>query len=92
MVVQSRVIVRTSAFCIRLTQCKALLQLSFGIALLVGLDDVTAMGLLTIGSCPGGGGSNILAYILDADLELSITMTFISTLAALGLKPIFKKH
>ncbi len=51
---------------------------------MLDLDAIYGMGLLTMGSCPGGGGSNIFAYMLSADLELSIMMTFISTLTALG--------
>ena len=34
--------------------------------------------------CPGGGVSNFYAYLLGGDVDLSITMTLISTVAALG--------
>ena len=60
------------------------LQTAFGFAKLLKLSNITGLGLLAIGACPGGGGSNIFAYLLDADLELSITMTFVSTICALG--------
>ena len=33
---------------------------------------------------PGGGGSNVWSFALGGDVDLSITMTFISSIAALG--------
>ena len=48
------------------------------------LDDVYAFGLLAMSCSPGGGGSNTWAYLLGGDLDLSITMTFFSTLFSLG--------
>jgi len=48
------------------------------------MSDVTGLGLLAIGASPGGGGSNVFAYLLGGDLELSITMSFISTVFSLG--------
>ena len=36
------------------------------------------------GVCPGGIGSNFWTLLLDGDVDLSITMTFISSIAALG--------
>ena len=52
--------------------------------LIFGDDCVSGLGMLAIGCSPGGGGSNVFAYLLNADLELSITLTFISTILALG--------
>ena len=48
------------------------------------MSNESGLGLLAIGAAPGGGGSNVFAYLLDGDLELSITMSFISTIASLG--------
>ncbi|CAH1778538.1 unnamed protein product [Owenia fusiformis] len=61
--------------------------LSVGISQLLRLDNVMSIGLLAIGSSAGGGASNIFAFLLDADLDLSIAMTFISTVGALGMTP-----
>ena len=36
------------------------------------------------GCAPGGGASNYWTLLLDGNLPVSVTMTFISTLAALG--------
>nr|XP_034338078.1 ileal sodium/bile acid cotransporter-like [Crassostrea gigas] len=38
-----------------------------------------------MGSSPGGAASNIYCYLLDGEVSLSVTMTFISTLASLAL-------
>ncbi|XP_033626561.1 ileal sodium/bile acid cotransporter-like [Asterias rubens] len=55
---------------------------------LLELDPLTAMGLLTVGSCPGGGLSNMITLLVDADLIMSVTMTFASTCLALGMLPL----
>ncbi|KAI8504786.1 hypothetical protein Bbelb_179040 [Branchiostoma belcheri] len=62
--------------------------LAFSFSKAFSLSDVYALGLLMVGSSPGGGMSNILTYFLDADLPLSMTMTFVSTVLALGLMPL----
>lgn len=62
--------------------------LGFGIAKLTPIaDDTIALGIFICGVCPGGGSSNIYTYLLDGDVSLSITMTFISTLASIGMMP-----
>ena len=67
------------------------LQLSFGIAKMTGMNNLSGLGLLAVGSAPGGGGSNVFTKLLDGDLELSITMSFISTLVSLGNVVIIEK-
>ncbi|KAK4468367.1 hypothetical protein MN116_008159 [Schistosoma mekongi] len=44
-------------------------------------------GLLTIGCSPGGGVSNAWSLLLGGDINLSILMTFISSLSALFMMP-----
>ncbi|VEL30459.1 unnamed protein product [Protopolystoma xenopodis] len=51
---------------------------------MVPIQKEFGFGLLTIGCSSGGGASNIWAMLLGGDLNLSMTMTFISTLASLG--------
>lgn len=53
-------------------------------ALLLIADPLQGFGLLVLGCCPGGAMSNFWTLLLGGDVELSITMTFISTIAALG--------
>ncbi|XP_033117305.1 ileal sodium/bile acid cotransporter-like [Anneissia japonica] len=62
--------------------------LSFGLAKLLKLDDSAAIGLVTVGSCPGGWLSNVFSLLLDVDFVLSLTMTFCSTILALGFMPL----
>jgi len=42
-------------------------------------------GLILIGCCPGGTGSNFWTALFGGDINLSITMTFCSTLASFGM-------
>ena len=62
-----------------------LFQLGYTVAKLVPVDNrAISFGIFVVGVCPGGGASNIYSYLLDGDVSLSITMTLISTVAALG--------
>ena len=45
------------------------------------------LGLFVTGCSPGGGGSNMWTYLLGGSLDLSVTMTFISTLSAFVFMP-----
>ena len=40
------------------------------------------LGLFLTGCSPGGGASNVWTYVLGGSLDLSVTMTFISTLVS----------
>jgi len=42
-------------------------------------------GLILIGCCPGGTGSNFWTALFGGDINLSITMTFCSTIASFGM-------
>ncbi|CAN8024671.1 unnamed protein product [Ixodes persulcatus] len=62
---------------------------SYGMATLLLQNPVTRLGLFTIGSCPGGVYSNFYTLLLQGDLDLSVTMTFISNVGALGMMPLW---
>ncbi|XP_072173873.1 ileal sodium/bile acid cotransporter-like [Diadema setosum] len=62
--------------------------LSFAIAKVFALDDAAAIGLILDGTCPGGWFSNVFTLLLDCDFNLSLTMTFSSTVLALGMMPL----
>ncbi|XP_023220388.1 ileal sodium/bile acid cotransporter-like isoform X3 [Centruroides sculpturatus] len=47
-----------------------------------------AAGLLIMSCCPGGVVSNIFSYYLNGDVSLSVTMTTVSTILALGMMPL----
>lgn len=42
------------------------------------------LGLFVFGCSPAGGASNMWTVLLGGNLDLSVTMTLISTLAAVG--------
>jgi BASS family bile acid:Na+ symporter len=54
--------------------------IAFILAKVFALPNDFAIGLILVGSCPGGTVSNVISYIAKANLALSITMTFFSTL------------
>lgn len=47
------------------------------------------LGLFLTGCSPGGGGSNMWTYLLGGSLDLSVTMTFISTVGAFLALPLW---
>ena len=47
-----------------------------------------ALGIIILGSCPGGTASNLIAYLCRADVALSIICTFASTLVSVVLTPL----
>lgn len=63
-------------------------QLAFILTLVLTEHPTIEFGLFAAGVVPGGGASNAWAYLLGGDIDLSITMTFISTFAALGKMPL----
>lgn len=63
---------------------------SFGLGyLLFAHDPPMWLGLFLAGCAPGGAGSNMWTYLMGGSLDLSITMTFISTVAAFGALPLW---
>lgn len=58
------------------------------VAKLLGLNPMLAIGLLMLGSVPGGTTSNVVAYLSRGDVALSVTMTSISTILSPLVTPI----
>jgi bile acid:Na+ symporter, BASS family len=56
-----------------------------------GLEAEVAAGLILIGSCPGGVASNVIAYLANANVPLSVTMTACSTLLSPLMTPLAMK-
>lgn len=52
-------------------------------------DPAMRLGMFFTGVSPAGGASNIWTAILDGNIDLSILMTTISTLAAFGMMPLW---
>jgi BASS family bile acid:Na+ symporter len=47
-----------------------------------------AVGVILVGTCPGGTSSNVMSYLAKGDVALSVGMTSLSTLAAPFLTPL----
>ncbi|KAM4795964.1 ileal sodium/bile acid cotransporter-like [Rhinophrynus dorsalis] len=60
----------------------------FLLSIIFNILPIQAVVVLIMGCCPGGTGSNILAYWIDGDMDLSLSMTTCSTLLALGMMPL----
>jgi BASS family bile acid:Na+ symporter len=63
--------------------------LAFTVAELYGLDPVLAVGLVLLGASPGGTMANLLTHLARGEVALSVTMTAISSLAAVLTVPVF---
>ncbi|XP_067135545.1 hepatic sodium/bile acid cotransporter-like isoform X1 [Centruroides vittatus] len=62
---------------------------SFGFGKLLLSDYSLRLGLFVLGCSPGGTVSNFWTLIFGGDLELSVTMTFVSTIASIGMMPLW---
>ena len=63
--------------------------LAFAVAKLVGLEAALAVGLVLLGASPGGTTANLLTHVARGDTALSITMTAISSVAAVVTVPLY---
>jgi sodium/bile acid cotransporter 3/5 len=64
--------------------------LSFGLGkVLFPNSPEMQLGFFFTGVSPAGGASNIWTVVLDGNMDLSITMTTISTFAAFGMMPLW---
>lgn len=69
--------------------------MSYGLGVLLfrdsqhGLGPALSLGLFFCGVAPGGGFSNFWTLLLNGNIDLSIAMTTISTLAAFGMIPLW---
>ncbi len=54
----------------------------------MGLPLELALGMVLVGSCPGGTASNIICYLAKGEVAVSITLTAVSTLLAVFLTPL----
>jgi len=58
------------------------------ISRLLQLDAALAIGLILVGTCPGGTASNVITYLAKGNVALSISLTSISTVLAIALTPL----
>ena len=58
---------------------------------LQSIDPKFAAGLILVACCPGGTASNVVCYLARANVALSVSMTMVSTFAAIALTPLLTK-
>jgi BASS family bile acid:Na+ symporter len=63
--------------------------LAFGCAELFGLAPAFAVGLVLLGASPGGTMANLLTHLARGEVALSVTMTAVSSVAALVTVPLY---
>ena len=57
------------------------------IARALQLDPALTIGLILVGTCPGGTASNVITYLAKGNVALSISLTSLSTILAVILTP-----
>ncbi|ASK27491.1 bile acid:sodium symporter family protein [Neisseria chenwenguii] len=63
--------------------------LAVGIAKALGLSDGLTLGLVLVGTCPGGVSSNIMSFLAKGDVAFSVGMTTVSTVLAPVVTPLW---
>ena len=61
--------------------------LAFALAKVFQLPAELAVGVILVGTCPGGTSSNVMTYLSKGDVALSVGMTAVSTVLAPFLTP-----
>ena len=62
--------------------------LAFSLASLFSLDAALTVGLILVGTVPGGTASDVVTFLADGDVALSVSLTAVSTLISPILTPI----
>lgn len=62
--------------------------LAFGLGTIFQLDTAMLAGVVLVGTCPGGTSSNVITYLSEGDVALSVGMTGVNTLVAPLLTPV----
>ena len=62
--------------------------LAFLLTKLFNLPAELAVGVILVGTCPGGTSSNVMTYLSKGDVALSVGMTAVSTILAPFLTPL----
>jgi len=61
--------------------------LAFGLGKLFGVDNELFVGIVLVGTCPGGTSSNVITFLSKGDTAMSVGMTSVNTLLAPLLTP-----
>ncbi len=60
---------------------------ALAVAKILQLDTALTIGLILVGTCPGGTASNVITYLAKGNVALSISLTSFSTILAVVLTP-----
>lgn len=74
-----------------LSQFTIMPLLAFALAKVFQLPPELAVGVILVGTCPGGTSSNVMTYLAKGDVALSVGMTGVSTILAPFLTPLLTK-
>jgi BASS family bile acid:Na+ symporter len=61
---------------------------TFGLISLLPLPPSVALGMILVAACPGGNLSNVITHLARGNVALSVSMTAVSSLAAILLTPL----
>ncbi|TCP56469.1 BASS family bile acid:Na+ symporter [Tamaricihabitans halophyticus] len=62
--------------------------IAVGVSWLLGLSGALLIGMVLVGSAPGGTASNVIVYLARGDVALSVTLTSVATMLAPLLTPL----
>jgi bile acid:Na+ symporter, BASS family len=71
------------------TQLIILPIIGFLIAKVVPMQPEIAVGLIILSLCPGGPSSNMMTYLANGDVALSVTLTIVSSIITIFTIPLF---
>ena len=61
---------------------------AYVIAISLNLNTLAMVGLIIVGTCPGGTASNVMAYLAKSNLALTVSLTLLTTLLAPLVMPV----
>ena len=61
---------------------------TFGLTMLLRPHPSIALGMILVAACPGGNLSNLMTYLAKGNCAVSISMTAVSTTAAIVMTPL----
>ena len=62
--------------------------IAYALSMIFMLPPAIAVGVILVGSCPGGTASNVMTYLAKGNIALSVACTSVSTLLAPLLTPV----
>uniref|UniRef100_T1IKK9 Ileal sodium/bile acid cotransporter n=1 Tax=Strigamia maritima TaxID=126957 RepID=T1IKK9_STRMM len=77
-----------SVFIALISQFVVMPASSYGLIKLAQFPSTTALGAMIFATCPGGSSSNLFTFLCGGDVSLSIMLTTISTVLAIGFMPL----